>query len=143
MMLGINILLLNFIKYHYDVEPIYLDPFSFLAGKCSPASSGLQNPRYILGLVLKAKWAIRLTQLNTKLVAGVSFILSFVPALLNFTPLEVVLFGLPWSVVFAVSSYSTFSSYFWNMSYFFILCHFIKVSEIMCREVNPFIFKRG
>ena len=133
MSLGIAILILNYKNYHHGVLPTFLKPIEFLAGKCSPIACGLHKPQFILRLARKTYWAIRLTEINTKVVCFVSFVLSFVPALINFGPMEIILFGLPWSIVFAVSSYYTFSSYFWNLVYFYILCHHIKYQ---IRETN-------
>jgi len=133
MMLGINILILNFVNYCFNIPPAFLEPFEFLTGKTTVGASGLHNRQFIVSMVRKTKLALGLTEFNTKLVCFVSFVLSFVPTLINFTLLENVLFGIPWSVIFAVSSYYTFSSYFWNMTYFYILCNFIKYR---IRETN-------
>ena len=126
MSLGMCILIMNLLNYRMGVEPAFLKSIAFLRGQCTPASCGLHNSKYILNFIRQAKYSLKITDFNTKAVFVVSFLLSFLPTVLNFTFFEMLAFGIPWSTVFAISSYFTFSSYFWNLTYFFIVCHYIK-----------------
>src|SRR5699024_4047759 len=117
MMTGISILTLNFVRYYIDQKPEFLECYDFLSGKVTPARAGLRNGKSILILVLKSKALLNITNFNTSLVFVVSFVLSILPLISNLTSSEVILFGLPWSLVFAIASFYTFSWYSWNMVY--------------------------
>src|SRR5699024_1233991 len=119
-------------------DPVFIRCFDFLAGREPPSKAGLRNRRHILSLLIQSRMIINITHFNTWLVFWVSFVLCFLPFLASVSLWETVLFGLPWSIVFAVSSFYTFSAYFWNMTYFYILCHLIK---FRLRETNELVVK--
>lgn len=133
MLIGVSILLSNLIRYSFNTYPTFFVVFEFLSGKRTPAQVGFRRRDNVMALVTKSHAALKLVRFSNNLVFVVSFILSFLPATLHFTLTELLFFGLPWSIIFAVSSFYTFSTYFWNLAYFYILCHFIK---IQLRETN-------
>lgn len=133
MMIGISIMVCNYIRYRFNTYPTFFVVYDFLSGKRTPAQCGFRRRENVIGLVAKAHAALKLVRLSNWLVFYVSFVLSFLPSALHYTWLELLFYGLPWSIVFAVSSFYTFSTYFWNLAYFYILCHFIK---IQLRETN-------
>lgn len=144
MLVGMSILTLNSIRYYYNQKPEFIECYDFLAGKCTPIRAGLRNEKYINGLVVRSKAIFKVTQFNTRLVFVVSFIMSIFPLVVNSTSSQIFIFALPWSLVFAVSSFYTFSSFFWNIAYFYILCHLMKyrLRETCDRAVRAVQFPR-
>ena len=141
MLVGMSILTLNAARYYVKQKPEFLECYKFLAGKCTPVKAGLRNGKHINGLVVRSKAIFNMTQFNTRLVFVVSFVMSIFPLMVNSSSTQTLLFGLPWSIVFAISSFYTFSAYFWNIAYFYILCHLIKyrlreTGDRACRAVQ-------
>ncbi|OTF72439.1 hypothetical protein BLA29_007565 [Euroglyphus maynei] len=120
-LLGICLLLLTSYNYHRGIRPTFLHSLDFLAGRKTPSSSYMKNDRYIRKMLTKTRWIINYCEFNARIVGIVSFILSAWPLWFECTIDEFLLYGLPWSFIFAISSFFTLSAYFWNMAYFYIL----------------------
>lgn len=136
MMLGISILIMNFTNYHINKAPLFLESLKFLSGNSTPRQCGLRSRKNVMSLIIKAHFMVNTVKYNTRLVMVISFVLSILPLAINNQLAEVLMYGLPWSAVFALSSYYTFSCYFWNMCYFYIVCHMVKYR---LREINEFM----
>ena len=133
MLTGLTTLLLNFYRFKRNHGPEFLKSLEFLSGNDTPAHCGMKNGVYVKNLIISSKSILKLANSNTRLVFIVSFILSFVPLAMNCNSTEMLRYGIPWSIIFAISSYFTFSSNFFNMAFFFIVCHYIK---FRIREVS-------
>ena len=135
MLMGLTTLLLNLYRFYRNCKPEFLKSLEFLSGNNTPARCGIHNVSYINKLSILSKAILKLSESNTFLVFVCSFILAFVPMAMNCNATEILQHGIIWSIIFAISSYFTFSSNFWNMAYFFIVCHYIK---FRIREVADF-----
>uniref|UniRef100_A0A6P6YEV4 Uncharacterized protein LOC113797270 n=1 Tax=Dermatophagoides pteronyssinus TaxID=6956 RepID=A0A6P6YEV4_DERPT len=136
MLIGICLLTLNIYNHQHGMRPTFLYSLGFLAGRQTPSSSHLNDYRYIRKMLTKTRWIINYCEINTRTVGIVSFILSAWPLWFECTTEEFLLYGLPWSIIFAISSFFTFSAYFWNAAYFYILCNYLCYQ---LREINDLI----
>ena len=126
MLAGLTTLLLNLYRFYRNCGPKFLKSLEFLSGNNTPTRCGMNNCSYIHKLSILSKSILKLANSNTRLVIIASFILSLVPLAMSCNASEIIHYGIPWSIIFAISSYFTFSSNFWNMAYFFIVCHYMK-----------------
>mgnify|MGYP006970966942 FL=1 len=136
--IGISLLLLTIYNHHRGIRPTFLYSLDFLAGRITPSTACLNDNRYIEKLLIKTRWIVNYCEFNTRAVGIVSFILSAWPLWFECTTIEFLTSGLPWSIIFAISSYFTFSAYFWNMAYFYILCNFLCYR---LREINDLVVR--
>uniref|UniRef100_A0A6P6YD64 Uncharacterized protein LOC113797235 n=1 Tax=Dermatophagoides pteronyssinus TaxID=6956 RepID=A0A6P6YD64_DERPT len=137
-MMGTSILILCSIHYYRGNQPIFLHALDFLAGRCPPSNARLYDAKLVAKLLTKSSFCIHFCQLNTVTVGIVSFILSAWPLWFKCSKWEFILYGLPWSAFFGVSSSYTYSAYSWNLIYFYLICSYLRYR---IREINDLVTK--
>jgi hypothetical protein len=135
-LLSITPQLLNFWMYYKNIYPTYLRPFAMMSGSVTPKSIGLTKREDIQKLISRSKICFFIANLNTIAVLIVSFFLSFLPIIMKLDLKQSLLFGIPWSLLFAVSSHYTFCSHVWNLTYFYLICQYLKFKV---RNINTTI----
>ena len=128
--LSITILLLTKCLHFWDhirgVKPGYLKPFGMVSGLYPPQSVGLVEEKYIKLMVNILKWGQLVAELNTYYIILVALSMSFIPMIFVYKWYELILFGIPWSLLFSLSIYYTVIHYLFNNLYFLFICVYFK-----------------
>ncbi|OTF81318.1 hypothetical protein BLA29_006480 [Euroglyphus maynei] len=127
-----------FIHYFRGNRPVFLQSLDFLAGRCPSSDACLHDVKLVEKLLTKTRFCIQFCELNIITVGIVSFILSAWPLWFKCTIYEFIMFGLPWSLFFGISSLFTYSAYSWNLIYFYILCSYLRYR---IREINELVMR--
>jgi hypothetical protein len=67
-----------------------------------------------------------------------AFLVSFVPFIINCSLLDIILFGIPQSILFALCVHYSSTILFWPVVYFYLICRYIKIK---IKEQNDLIAK--
>ncbi len=127
--LALFIQLLHYWKYYKNESPSYMKPFEMFCGLVSPKSIGLINEEYINQLLQKSKLMFKVLKL---LIIGLSFacfLLSFIPLIIN-SSFELYLIEIFWVLLFTVYTYFCVNIIFSQMTYFYIICLYLKLKLI-------------
>jgi hypothetical protein len=141
-LLSITPQLLNFWMYYKNIYPTYLRPFAMMSGLVTPKSIGLTKREDVQKLISRSKICFYIANLNTIAVLIVSFFLSFLPIVMKLDLKQSLIFGIPWSLLFAVSSHYTFCSHVWNLTYFYLICYYLKFKIRNINNAIQFYTKR-
>jgi len=118
---------------------MYLKPFLMISGLITPKSIGLSNMKNIYNLIKRFKILLFFCKFQSFTVISAAFAISFTPIVLNCSLNEILLYGIPWSLLYSVGlTYcSNFMAY--QMAYFHINCYYfnIKLSQINKEKLNP------
>nr|XP_046920554.1 uncharacterized protein LOC124500518 [Dermatophagoides farinae] len=137
-MMGISVQLMCVIHYIRGIRPTFLQSLDFLGGRCPSSDARLHDAKLVAKLLAKTRFGIQFCRLNMITVGVVSFILSAWPLWFKCSLNEFIIFGLPWSVFFGVSSSFTYTAYSWNLIYFYIICSYLRYR---IREINELVMK--
>lgn len=133
-LLALTSQLLHYINYKNDIKPIYLKPFAMMSGLISPQSIGLTNGDEIYKLIKKSKLTFFVCRLNTEITVPVfAFTLNIFPFIIKCSILDIILFGIPHSILFCCCCHFIFNINLWKVVYFYLVCNYLKIK---LREVN-------
>jgi hypothetical protein len=130
--------LINFWMYHKKIYPTYFRPFLMMSGSIAPKSIGFTSRPYLRKLLKRSKIVFSMTQLNNIAVLFVSFFISYLPIMMKLDIKLSIIFGVPWSIMFAMSSHFTFGSHSWHLTYFYVMCLYLRLK---IRNINDQIQK--
>jgi len=125
--------LINVWMYYKKIYPTYFRPFLMMSGSITPKSIGFASRQYLRKLLKRSKIVFSMTQLNNIAVLFVSFFISYLPIMMKLDIKLSVIFGIPWSIIFAISSHFTFCSHSWHLTYFYLMCLYLKLK---IRNIN-------
>jgi len=133
-LLALTSQLIHYNNYRNNIKPSYLKPFAMMSGLISPQSIGLTDRDQIYKMIKLSKLSFFICRLNTEKVFPVmAFTVTILPFLINCSILDIILFGIPHSLLFTCCCYFIFNINLWNVTYFYLVCHYIKIK---LREVN-------
>jgi hypothetical protein len=133
-LLALTSQLLHYINYKNDIKPIYLKPFEMMSGLISPQSIGLTNRDEIYKLIKLSKLTFFVCRFNADITIAVStFTLNILPFIINCSILDIILFGIPHSILFCCCCHFIFNINLWKFTYFYLVCNYLKIK---LREVN-------
>ncbi len=131
--------LINFYNYKKGINPTYLKVFDMMSGLISPKSIGLTNKEEIYKFIRESKFLFSSCKLNTdSALPLMAFSLNLFPFIINCSLLDIILFGIPHSILYTLSVHYTCSIIFWPLVYFYLICRYIKIK---IKEQNDFIAK--
>jgi hypothetical protein len=131
--------LINYYNYKKGINATYLKIFDMMSGLISPKSIGLTNKEEIYKLIKDSKILFLICKWNTdSALPLMAFSLNFFPFIINCSLLDIILFGIPHSILHALSVHYTTSMIFWPLVYFHLICRYIKIK---LKEQNDFIVK--
>jgi hypothetical protein len=124
--------LISQIIYYYNytngIKQTYLKVFEMMSGLISPKSIGLTDKEEIYKLMKVSKILFSLGKSNSEIgLPLMAFSMSFVPFIIDSSLLEIILFGIPHSILFTLSVHYTSSILFWPVVYFYLICRYIKI----------------
>jgi hypothetical protein len=135
--------LISQIIYYYNytngMKQTYLKVFEMMSGLISPKSIGLTNKEEIYKLMKVSKTMFSLGKSNSQIgLPLMAFLVSFVPFIINCSLLDIILFGIPQSILFTLCVHYSSSLLFWPVVYFYLICRYIKIK---IKEQNDLIAK--
>jgi hypothetical protein len=117
---------LHYWKYYENESPSYLKPFEMISGLVSPKSIGLINREDINQLLKKSKLMFQFSKFLTFGTSFACFCLSAMPLIINST-LYLYWIEFLWALLFTVWSYHSFNFNLSQMTYFYIICLYLKL----------------
>jgi hypothetical protein len=93
--------ILHYWQYKRNQYPTYMKPFLMLSGFVSPKRIGLTDKQYIFKLINYSKSMLNLTNCILLFAPFVIFIFTFYPLAINSGFTQLLIFSLPWSLLFA------------------------------------------
>jgi hypothetical protein len=131
--------LINYYNYKNGINPTYLKVFDMMSGLISPKSIGLTNKEEIYKLIKESKFLFSFCEWNTHIIVPLmGFLLSLLPFIINCSLLDIILFGIPHSILYTIAVHYTTSIMIWSVVYFYLICRYIKIK---IKEQNDFIAK--
>jgi hypothetical protein len=118
--------LLHHWKYYKNEIPSYLKPFEMISGLVSPKSIGLINREDINQLLNKSKIMFEFSRISIIGTSFGCFFLSGIPLIIN-SSFELYLIQIFWVLLFTVYIYFCVNISFSQMTYFYIICLYLKL----------------
>ncbi len=117
---------LHYWKYYKKESPSYLKPFEMICGFISPKSIGLINREDINQLLKRSKLMFEFLKY---LINGTSFAAFFLSGmtLIDNSSGRLYLLEIFWIALFTAFAYFTAEIYFSQMTYFYIICLYLKL----------------
>jgi hypothetical protein len=117
----------HFYYYLYDIKPSYLKPFEMMSGLRSPKSIGLTDKKVIQEFMKRQRLLLKIFEIFTGRVLLVTvFSIIFPIYCFNCSIVEVIVIGIPHSILWAFAGYTTFNIIFWQVMYFYIICYYLR-----------------
>jgi hypothetical protein len=128
---------LHYWKYYKNESPSYLKPFEMICGLVSPKSIGLINREDIIQLLNKSKLMFKVSKYLTFSGSFVCFCNSAIPLIINST-FSLYWIEFLWTLFFTIPAYHSFNINLSQMTYFYIICLYLKLK---LRNANNSITK--
>jgi hypothetical protein len=125
-LLALSSQMLHYLKYYKNESPSYLKPFEMISGLVSPKSIGLMNEKDINELLKKSKFMFKVSKLLTFGQTFTGFCISFIPLIIN-SSFPLLLIEIFWAQLFTTSAYFSININFSQMTYFYIICLYLKL----------------
>jgi hypothetical protein len=129
--------LLHWWKYYKNESPSYMKPFEMISGLVSPKSIGLMDKEDVIQLLKKSKLMFQFSKCLTFGMGFGSFCNSGLSLIINSTP-SLYWIELLWVLLYGVYAYHSFNINLSQMTYFYILCLYLKLK---LRNANNIITK--
>jgi hypothetical protein len=129
--------LLHYWKYYKNESPSYMKPFEMISGLVSPKSIGLINKEDINQLLNKSKLMFKVSKFSILGVSISGIFLSSIPLIIN-SSFELYLIEIFWVLLFTFYYYFCVNITFFQMTYFYIICLYLKLK---LRNANNSITK--
>jgi hypothetical protein len=130
----LNIITMINIAIHYwyyknEIWPSYMKLFEILSGFIPPKSIGLTDPQQIRHIFIKSRLLINLTSFNTDVFIPIlPFVVTFIPIALHCETLtQMVIYGIPWSILMVYGATYFGAVLAWQITYFYLICYYLKL----------------
>jgi hypothetical protein len=124
--------------YKNGIKQTHLKVFDMMSGLISPKSIGLTNKVEINKLIKESKILFSICEWNNKIITPMIFTLNLLPFILNYSLLDLMIFGIPHTFLYTLSVHYNCSIIFWPLVYFYLICRYIKIK---IKEQNDLIAK--
>ena len=124
---SIDSMIINVLDYNRGKRQTFLQPFGLLSGRCSPLSVGLDNEQDIIKMAKIFKFGIKMMKSISINIMIISTLISFLPLVFSLKWYELILFGLPWSLIYSIALYFGLKIFTYQILYFSITCFYFKV----------------
>jgi hypothetical protein len=124
--LALSIQSLHYWKCYKNESPSYLKPFEMISGLVSPKSIGLMNKEDVNQLLKNSKLMFGISRILTIGIIFVAFCLSVIPMIIS-PSLTIYFIEIFWSLLFIVYGYFSANINLSQMTYFYIICLYLKL----------------
>jgi hypothetical protein len=118
--------LLHYWKYYKNESPSYLKPFEMICGLVSPKSIGIINREDINEFLKKSKLMFNISKFLTIGASFASFCDCGLPLIINSTP-SLYWIEFLWTLFYTSFGYHAFNINLSQMTYFYIICLYLKL----------------
>jgi hypothetical protein len=124
--------------YKNDIWPSYMKLFEMLSGFIPPKSLGLTDPQHIRHIIKKSRILINFISFNTDIFIPIlAFVINFIPIALNCnTFTQMIIYGIPWSLLYVYGVYFFCSAIAWQITYFYLICYYLKLKLSSLRMIG-------
>jgi hypothetical protein len=120
--------LIHYYNYKNDIKQTYLKVFEMMSGLVSPKSIGLTNKKEIYKLIKLSKILFLFSEWNNQiLVPLMSVTFNLFPFIMKRSIVETLAFGIPNSLLLALSLHYSYSTNVWQMVYYYLICRYMKI----------------
>jgi hypothetical protein len=106
--------LISYYNYKNGIKQTYLKVIDMMSGLISPKSIGLTNKEEIYKLMKKSKILFSFCIWNiNNVLPPIGFSLNLLPFIINYSFLEIIIFGIPHSFFYAIAVHYTSSLMLW------------------------------
>jgi hypothetical protein len=96
----------------------------------SPKSFGLTNEGGVYNLIRISKILFLSVKLNNEIIIPIfTFLLYFIPFIMNCSLMNLIVFGIPHSFPASLSTYYMYDINTWQVIYFYLICRYIEIRE--------------
>ena len=134
--MGVLSQVIHFYNYMIDRRPTYMRVFNMMSGQLTPHSIGLTDENTIKTLLHRSRLAFKGQDLMGRSMIFMAFTISFLSFAMKVSLFELLLIGLPHSLVFALGIQYVMNILCTQLFYFYILAFYLKSKQI---EVNNFL----
>jgi hypothetical protein len=122
-----------------NINPTHYKVYDMMSGLVSPKSIGLTNGEEIYKLIKQSKLWFSFCRCNVQILAPIfALSINLLPFVLNCSALDTIIFGIPHSLLFAIGLHYTSAINVWQIFYFRLICHYIKIKF---KESNDFVYQ--
>jgi hypothetical protein len=132
---------LHYWKYYKNESPSHLKPFEMISGLVSPKSIGLINREDINQLLNKSKLMFKVSKFSAVGISIAAMFLSFIPLIIN-SSFELYLIEIFWVLLFTVYYYFCANITFSEVTYFYIICLYLKLKLINANNSMRKVFEK-
>ncbi len=118
--------LLHYWKYYKNESPSFLKPFEMICGLVSPKSTGFINREHINQLLNKSRLMFKVSKFSIIGMSISAIFLSGIPLIIN-SSLSLYWIEIFWVLLFTIYSYFCANINFSQMTYFYIVCLYLKL----------------
>ena len=120
-------MLLNLKHYIRGQQPEYLRLFGLFTGQSLPDNLRLKDEKSVKMLIKILRNGITFINVYAINILIFGVLLNFFPLIASYKLYELILFGIPWTIVFSTGLYFACKIYFYQILYFFITCLYLKL----------------
>ncbi len=133
-LLSLSTHLIHLYQYVYGIKPSFLKPLEMIAGLVTPQSISLTDEKKTHEFVKLTRNLFLACDYFTKLIMPLAgFNLSFWLFAFNYQIKDLILYGIPYTLLFILCSYFNYSSIGWQLVYFHLNCYYLKTK---IRSIN-------
>ena len=127
-MLGMFTMLIYWFNYKKGIIPTFLRVFDMISGQTSPKDIGLTSEAQVVSLVRRADVMFKVIRVFVDRIAIVAIGLIYcVPGFHNSSIVESIVYVLPNTVCFELFVHYCYNYLFYQMSYLYIMCSYLKM----------------
>jgi hypothetical protein len=119
--------LIYYYIYKSGIKQTYLKVFDMMSGLISPKSIGLTNKVEIYKLIKESKILFSFCEWNNKIIPLMVFTINLLLFILNYSLLDLMIFGIPHSILYALCVHYNCCIIFLPLVYFYLICGYIKI----------------
>ena len=118
---------IHYYNYRMGIEPTYLSVFEMMSGLVTPHSIGLNDEKSVLKLLKTSRILFKITRFVQKYNLPFMGIIGFIPYIIYGDLFDIILFGIPHTIMLSLATYYACRSSLWHLIYFYILCYYMKI----------------
>ena len=123
---NISIHVIHAYNHIRGVDPSFLRVFQMMSGSLTPIEIGVTDERVIKGLIRRTKRWLTIIKVNSKYLIVVFAISLIIWPYLSLSILELIIFGIPNTICFALYCHYTGMTTLMNGFFCHVICHYIK-----------------
>ncbi len=106
----------------HGIEANYVKVFEMMSGLRAPENIGLTDKAVIFKMIKRVKFLFLILKFNNQyIIPCIAFVINFMIIVINCSLNDIILYGIPNSLSYALCCYYIFNISLWQMMYFYII----------------------